>query len=209
MVCMLLAPDDYRKEIDALKKKSLQLRDSLSASTRLDVGDGHPIPIPRKVLGIAKAAAKGGPVLLVGEPGAGKTGVVTELAGQLEADEGEVLLLKVSASGLTGLRSDLALSHSLRDVLENWPGVAPAYLLIDGLDEARGGPADTEYRSLITDVLGFPDSRWKLVASVRSFDLRAGQQYKSLFKGAPPNAEFSASDSDLANVRHIEVRPWS
>jgi hypothetical protein len=205
----LLAPEDYRKEVDALKKKSLQLRDSLSASTRLDVGDGHPIPIPRKVLGIAKAAAKGGPVLLVGEPGAGKTGVVTELADQLEADGGVVLLLKVSASGLTGLRSDLALSHSLRDVLENWPGAAPAYLLIDGLDEARGGPADAEYRSLIADVLGFPDSRWKLVASVRSFDLRAGQQYKSLFKGAPPNAEFAASGSDLANVRQIEVRPWS
>jgi hypothetical protein len=206
----LLAQEDYRKEVDALKKKSLQLRNSLSASTRLDVGDGHPIPIPRKVLGIAKATVKGGgPVLLVGEPGAGKTGVVTELAGQLDADGGEVLLLKVSASGLTGLKSDLPLSHPLRDILENWPGVAPAYLLIDGLDEARGGTADAEYRSLIADVLGFPDSRWKLVASVRSFDLRAGQQYKSLFKGAPPDPEFAASDPDFANVRHIEVRPWS
>jgi hypothetical protein len=206
---VLLAPEDYRRDVDALKKKSLQLRDSLSAASTLDVGDGHPIPIPRKVLGIAKAAAKEGPVLLVGEPGAGKTGVVTELAAQLEADGGEVLLLKVSASGLAALRSDLALTHSFRDVLENWHGVAPAYLLIDGLDEARGGPADAEYRSLIADVLGFPDRRWKLVASVRSFDLRAGQQYKSLFKGTPPNAEFAASDADFANVRHIEVRPWS
>jgi hypothetical protein len=87
--------------------------------------------------------------------------------------------------------------------------VAPAYLLIDGLDEARGGPADAEYRSLIADALGFQDSRWKLVASVRSFDLRAGQQYKSLFKGAPPNPDFAASDADFANVCHIEVRPWS
>ena len=95
-----------------------------------------------------------------------------------------MLLLKVSPSGLTGLKSDLALSHSLRDVLENWPGVAPAYL-------------------------GFPDCRWKLVASVRSFDLRAGQQYRSLFKGAPPNPDFAASDADFANVCHIEVRPWS
>jgi hypothetical protein len=205
----LLAPEDYRKEVEALKKKSLQARDSLGAATRLDVGDGHPIPIPREVFGIAKAAAEKGSFLLVGEPGAGKTGVVTELARQLEFDGGEVLLLKVSPSGLTGLKSDLALSHSLRDVLENWPGVAPAYLLIDGLDEAMGGPADAEYRSLIADVLGFPDSRWKVVAAVRSFDLRAGQQYKSLFKGAPPNLEFAASDADFANVRHIEVRPWS
>ena len=205
----LLAPEDYRKEVEALKKKSLQVRDSLGAAARLDVGDGHPIPIPREVLGIAKAAAEGGSFLLVGEPGAGKTGVVTELASQLGANGGEVLLLKVSPSGLTGLKSDLALSHSLRDVLENWPGVAPAYLLIDGLDEARGGPADADYRSLIADVLGFPDCRWKLVASVRSFDLRAGQQYRSLFKGAPPNPEFAAGDADFANVRHIEVRPWS
>jgi len=205
----LLAPEDYRKEVDALKKKSLQVRDSLSASTTLDVGDGDPIPIPREVLSIAKAAAEGGSFLLVGEPGSGKTGVLTELAHQLESEGREVLLLKVSASGLAGLKSDLDLSHPIRDVLENWPGVAPACLFIDGLDEARGGPADAEYRSLIADVLGFSDHRWKLVASVRSFDLRAGQQYKSLFKGTPPNAEFAASGTDLANVRQIEVRPWS
>lgn len=205
----LLAPEDYRKEIEALRKKSLQLRDSLSTSTRLDLGEGDLIPIPRKVLGAAKAAAEGGSFLLVGEPGAGKTGILTELADQLAHLNGEVLLLKVSASGLTGLKSDLDLSHPPRDVLENWPGVAPAYLLIDGLDEARGGPADAEYRSLIADVLGLADHRWKLVASVRSFDLRAGEQYKSLFKGVPPNAEFAASGSDLANVRQIEVRPWS
>ena len=205
----LLAPEDYRKDIDAVKKKSLQMRKGLVASAKLDIGDGHPIPIPRMVLGLAKAAAIGGAVLLLGEPGAGKTGVIVGLADQLEADGSEVLLLKVSASGLTGLRSDLNLAHPLRDVLENWPGVSPVYLLIDGLDEARGGPADAEYRSLIADVLEFPDSRWRLVASVRSFDLRAGQQYKALFKGAPPNAEFAASDADFANVRHIEVRPWT
>lgn len=181
----LLVPEDYRKDVEAIKKNSVQVRESLSDSSRLDVGEGDPIPIPRDVSAVAKAAAEGGSFLLVGEPGAGKTGVLTELANQLEPLGGEVLVLKVSASGVTGPKSDLGLSHPLRDVLENWSGVAPAYLLIDGLDEARGGLADAEYRSLIADVLGFKDNRWKVVASVRSFDLRAGQQYKSLFKGGP------------------------
>jgi hypothetical protein len=205
----LLAPEDYRKEVEALRKKSQQFRKDLSTSARLDIGEGDSIPIPREVSGIAKTAAEAGSFLLVGEPGAGKTGVLVELAHQLEPLGGEVLLLKVAASGLTGLKADLGLTHPLQDILENWPGVAPAYLLIDGLDEARGGPADTEYRNLIAEVLGFPDHRWKLVASVRSFDLRAGLQYRSLFKGTPPSSEFAASGADLANVRQIEVRPWS
>src|SRR6201998_2376277 len=205
----LLAPEDYRKDVETLKKKSLQVLENLSASSRIDVGDGEPIPIPRDVSGIVKAAAQAGSFLLVGEPGAGKTGVLAELANQLGAHGGDVLVFKVSASGVTGLKSDLGLSHPLGDVLENWPGVTSAYLLVDGLDEARGGPADAEYRNLIADVVGFKDNRWGVVASLRYFHLRAGQQQKSLFKGAPPSPGFAASGVDLANVRQIEVRPWS
>jgi hypothetical protein len=205
----LLAPEDYRQDIATLQKRNQRLQETLSVSTTLDVGETAPIPIPRSVLDVALSAAKEGSFLVVGEPGAGKTGVLVGLANQLQSDGREVLLLKVSPSGLTGLKSDLGLSHPLRDILENWPGTASAYLLIDGLDEARGGPALTEYRDLIADTFALPDKRWTVVASVRSFDLRAGVEFKSLFKGTPPNPNYAAAGTDLANVRQIEVREWS
>ena len=205
----LVAPEDYRDEIAALKKRSEQLQGALSVSTKLDLGKGASIPILRPVLGVAAAAADKGSFLIVGEPGAGKTGVLVSVADQLRSLGREVLLLKVSPSGLTGLKSDLGLSHPLGDILENWPGTDAAFLLIDGLDEARGGAALSEYRDLIATTLALPGNRWIVVASVRSFDLRSGVEFKSLFKGLPPNPDYAAPGQDLANVKQIEVRPWS
>ena len=205
----LLAPENYRIDIEALRKRSGQQRKVLNVSTGIDLGKRAPVPIPRPVLRVAQAAAKKDSFLIVGEPGAGKTGVLVGLADHLQAKGREVLLLKVSPSGLTGLKSDLGLSHQLRDTLENWPGTDPAYLLIDGLDEARGGVALNEYRELISDIFALADKRWLVVASVRSFDLRSGIEFKKLFKGVPPSAEHAARGQDLADVRQIEVRPWS
>lgn len=205
----LAAREDYRNEIVALKNRSEQLQETLSVSTKLDLGKGASIPIPRPVLGAAEAAADKGSFLVVGEPGAGKTGVLVSLADQLRSSGREVLLLKVSPSGLTGLKSDLGLSHPLGDILENWPGTDVAFLLIDGLDEARGGAALSDYRDLIAATLALPGNRWIVVASVRSFELRSGVEFKSLFKGPPPNLDYAAPGQDLANVKQIEVRPWS
>lgn len=205
----LLAPENYRIDVEALRKRSGQQRKVLNVSTGIELDKRAPVPIPRPVLRVAQAAAKKGSFLIVGEPGAGKTGVLVGLADHLQAKGREILLLKVSPSGLTGLKSDLGLCHQLRDTLENWPGTDPAYLLIDGLDEARGGVALHEYRELISDVFALADKRWGVVASVRSFDLRSGIEFKNLFKGAPPSAEHAAPGQDLADVRQIEVRPWS
>jgi len=205
----LLAPEDYRQGVAKLQDRSGKTQKLLGASTKIDLGNAAPIPIPRAVVNVAKVAAKEGSFLVVGEPGSGKTGVVVNLAEQLTAEGRVVLLLKVSPSGLTGLKSDLGLAHSLPEILENWPGTAPAYLLIDGLDEARGGTALTEYRDFIADILALPDRRWTVIASVRSFDLRAGIEFKTLFKGTPPNPDYAAPGLDFSNVRHIEVRPWS
>ncbi|WP_165420474.1 hypothetical protein [Edaphobacter modestus] len=205
----LLAPEDYRKDIAAIQKKSLEAQENLSLSTMLKTDDGSLIPIPREVSKVAKAAATEGSFLLIGEPGAGKTGVLTDLAKQLASDGHEIVVFSVDKPGSGGLKDDLGLSHSVREVLENWPGPAPAYLLIDGLDAARGGSSEADYRNLIGTVLKLPGDRWRVIASVRSFDLRAGQQYRALFNGTPPNADFAVTGTDLANVRHVDVRQWS
>ena len=101
----------------------------------------------------------------------------------------------------------LGLEHGLRDVLENWPGSEPAFLFIDALDATRGGRSEAVFRALIAEVLDMPGSRWRVVASIRSFDLRPGEQFKSLFAGKPPWAQYL--DPAFPNVRHIHVPRWS
>ena len=63
------------------------------------------------------------------------------------------------------------------------------------------------FRALIAEVLDMPDSRWRIVASIRSFDLRLGEQFKSLFAGRPPSTKYV--DPAFPNVRHIHVPRWS
>jgi hypothetical protein len=105
------------------------------------------------------------------------------------------------------LSNTLGLEHGLRDVLENWPGAEPAFLFIDALDATRGGRSEAVFRALIAEILDMPDSRWRVVASIRSFDLRLGEQFKFLFAGTPPSAQYL--DSAFPNVRHIHVPRWS
>ncbi|MCP4675776.1 MAG: ATP-binding protein, partial [Deltaproteobacteria bacterium] len=78
-------------------------------------------------------------LLVVGEPGSGKSGVLYKLAKELKENEGDkrdVVFLavdRIAAENLEGLRNELGLKHNLRDVLKNWPGVKPGFLIIDAL----------------------------------------------------------------------------
>jgi hypothetical protein len=207
----LLAPPDYRHDHDRFRAFSQHMRESLKHSAEVRVDQTTSIPVPRRVTEAAALAAAEGSLLIVGEPGAGKTGVVTDLAQRLEAEGKQVLMLAVDRTAISssdGLRSEIGLEHPIRDVLSEWPGTGAAYLLIDGLDATRGGPSGLVYRNLIADTIGFPGGRWKVVATVRSFDLQLGHQFKALFSGPPPDPQRRVSGSDFNNVRHIQVRPW-
>ncbi len=105
------------------------------------------------------------------------------------------------------MRGELGLGHSLRDVLDNWPGSDAALLFIDALDATRGGRSELVFRAIIADVLNLPGGRWHVIASIRTFDLRLGEQFRSLFGGRPPAREFS--EPAFSGVRHIHVPPWT
>lgn len=57
-------------------------------------------------------------------------------------------------------------------------GVEPAFLLIDSLDAVRGGAGEFVFKSLIEQVLSLAGGRWRVIASIRSFDLRLGTQFR-------------------------------
>jgi hypothetical protein len=206
---VMLAPSDYRKDQENLKKYSERIRLRLAKFSELKIDDGMKILIPRTVDQIATTAAAQGSLLIVGEPGAGKSGVNYNVANKMEAAGHPVLMLAVDDAASISLQSEIGLHHPIRDVLEHWPGTTPAYLLIDGLDAARGGPAEAIYRRLITETIELPEERWRVVATVRTFDLKAGQQLKPLFRGIPPDAAYRETGVDFDRVRHVLVKRWT
>ena len=148
-------------------------------------------------------------MLLIGEPGAGKSAVINALGRALRNQGHDVVELAVdrfSVKSLEGLSRALRLRHDLLEVLGAWDGPGPAYLLIDALDASRGGPAEAAFKRLIEAVIELK-GRWAVVASIRTFDLRLGQTFRALFRGSPPDPDLQGDG--FGSVRHVEIPPWS
>lgn len=202
------APAFY-SDIERLKAHSATVRRQLESYERIKSGSGEAIAIRRDCQNEVEAAAQSGSLLVIGEPGAGKSGVLNSLARHLVSKGMDVLELAVdqfSVETLQGLSSELGLSHPVLDVLEAWDGVNPAWLIVDALDATRGGRGEGVFRTLIERVVAM-NSRWHVVASIRTFDLRMGRRFREIFKGQPPLK--SLSEPGFGAVRHIRVPPWS
>jgi len=150
-------------------------------------------------------AARKGSFLVIGEPGAGKSGALGVLAAEWAA-LGPVVVFSVdrfaSISKSRDLPDDLRLEHDIVEVLAAWPGVRPGLLIIDALDAARGGQAEVIFVNLIAQMAKLAP-RWRVVASVRTFDLLNGQRLRQLMVGAPPCADHV--DPRASMLRHFLV----
>lgn len=203
------APTDYRSDVAALKERTSRVAGVLQDFERTQVS-GRDITISRACTVACVTAAKEGSLVVVGDPGAGKSAVVNETARQLAAEGSDVVLLAVDrlqVESVEGLSTALGISHSLTEVLANWPGSGPAYLILDALDACRFGRSEMLFRNVMQEVLGLDDGRWRIVASIRTFDLMVGQEFGRLFRGVPPSPEFA--DLRFQAVRHIKVPEWS
>lgn len=205
----LQAPQDFRKDIAQLKVRGSQTARKLERFEQIEGAEGKPISILRECKDAIRDAALEDSLLIIGEPGAGKSGVLNAVARDLRNRGGDVLELAVdehSVESLEGLGKSLGLEHDLIRTLEAWDGTGSAWLVIDGLDASRGGPGGNVFRRLIKEVMSL-EGRWKVIASVRTFDLRMGQEFQDLFKGEPPNK--GRSKDEFSNVRHVNVPSWT
>ncbi len=147
---------------------------------------------------------------MVGDPGVGKSAIINASARQLGADGCDVVLLAVDrlqVDSVEGLSAALGISHPLADVLANWPGSGPAYLILDALDACRFGRSEALFRDVMEEVLKIEEGRWRIVASIRTFDLMVGREFSRLFRGVPPSPGFT--DPRFQAARHIKVPEWS
>src|SRR5579862_2655338 len=205
----LLALPDYRADIAALRKWTQARLQRGSRYTRLLEDDATTI-VRRRVQEELRTAALSGSLVLVGDPGAGKSGLAYGLASDLVAARRDVVFLPVdlfNVSRISDVANELCLQHPLPEVLANWPGDAEALLVVDALDAARKLETQTVLREVIAEVMAIPSSRWRVMASVRKYDLRQGAEWSRIFRGRPPVP--AHVDPEFSSVRHVAVERLS
>jgi hypothetical protein len=204
---VLSALPDYRADINALKKWTLaRLQRAPRFTQLLDSNPG--LTIERAIWPLFASAALQQSMLVVGDPGAGKSGLTYRLAASAAKDNADVVLLPVdllSAESFASFRDELGITHDLTEVLANWPRSRPGIIIIDALDAARKSRTQTILREVVDAIVKTPGNRWCVLASVRKYDLRQGMEWARIFRGDPPIP--SASDPEFARVRHVSVKP--
>jgi hypothetical protein len=204
----LISSPAYLADIRALRDYTRLTLRSLDHLATLSI-HGRAVRIQRPVTEFLRSQAREHSVVVVGDPGAGKSGVLHELGSALQRDHEDVVFLAADRLD-DSLKVELNLQHELSDVLSNWSGKHTGTLIIDALDAARGSKALTLLRDLTRHVVTTPESRWRVVVSIRVFDLRYSQDLQTIFKR--PFSEVAPAkfqDASFATLRHIHVPRFS
>ncbi|GAA6201747.1 hypothetical protein [Aquicoccus sp. SU-CL01552] len=196
---------DYQPDLERLAAATNAELTRLVGHTCLPLASG--VRVARDADAPLAAALATGSIVVIGEPGAGKTGALVALADARREAGDTVVFLSVDrfpGVALTAdLQNELGLAHPLAEVLAAAPGKGSKLLIIDALDAARGGPAEGVFAQLIETLSAAPNTPWAIAASIRTFDLKGGRRFREAFEGSPPNPEFS--EASLARVRHFLV----
>lgn len=202
-ICVKSTPS-YRDDIQRLLAYSRDTIQSLAGYAEIRVGQGASIKIVRPSTRVLGAAAESTSLLVIGDPGAGKSGALHDLALSLQTGGHDVLVLaadRIQSSSLAAFKTELQLDHDLDDVIENWHGDGHAFVVTDALDAARSDHAGKMLRELLSRAMRI-GGRWRVIASVRKFDLRYNQDLRTLFPGSAPTGY---GDPGFANISHFLV----
>src|SRR3990172_13112497 len=199
---------EFSKDIKAIMDYSETTKKVLSRLSHIEIstaGRKQSVVIKRKCVDALCEAAERQSFLVIGQPGAGKSGTLYLAAERLMQRGHPVAYLAVDRLPVRMHREideELRLFHRLPEVLRNWEGDKPGVLIIDALDATRGGPSERVFRELIYEIVT-DVSNWRVIASIRNFDLRYGREFQSLFPGSPVASDFA--DTDFKKVRHLII----
>lgn len=202
----LKIPSSFSRDVDRLRNYSRTVLDALKSLAVIRTRHST-VKIKRPVSEALRQVVEQGSILVIGDPGSGKSAVISDLVEFFAEQKRDFVFLavdRIEAGSLSSLRREIGIDHELVDILDNWPGTQPAFVVIDALDAARGDVAQQMILDLIR-VITSRKSRWRVVASIRRYDLRNSHDLPYLFKGEPPIEEFC--DPGFRLVRHLNIPP--
>jgi signal recognition particle GTPase len=199
----------YRQDIERLQQYSYKTAQSLADFSEIKVGD-ETVKIARPVTQMLRLVAENESLLVIGDPGAGKSGTIYDFVKILNEEQHDVVFLavdKLEAINSKGLREELELDRSLDEVLLQWQNSKPGWLIIDALDAARSAISVKTFRDLISTIIK-SGGRWRVVVSIRKFDLRYSVNLQELFRGRSAISH-DFLDSEFRNIKHINISKLS
>lgn len=206
----LKAVQSFAADIEALRQHTKATLDRLAGLSRIRIG-GQDLKVERPAVTELLQISSQTSSLVVGQPGAGKSGATHDVGRQLLEQGRDVICFAVDRLDFTNLslvRAELGLQHSLTDVIKAWDGDGKGVILIDALDAARGVAAGEVILSLIQELKN--GSRWNVVASVRKWDLRYNPDLRATFRPtAAVDVSPSLIDSEFSDVTHVNVSVFS
>jgi hypothetical protein len=192
-------------DLAVLRKRSTEHLGHLARHAALPVGEG--VRLERALAEPLRRRAEDGSLLVVGQPGIGKTGAMHRLAVELGGAGHDIVVLAADLLGSAsshGLRDELGLQRALPELLSGWAGEGPGFLLIDAIDAARGQDGAAALLALVQQV-AVDGGRWHVVASVRSFDLRHNPDLQDAIPAAPDEHGGELIEPEFSGVRHVAV----
>lgn len=193
---------NFRADVEKLQSWTRNSIASLNGGLATIPTPAAPVTIHRTVSEQLISRSQEGSLLVVGEPGSGKTVLLRELAQAAIAAHRPVLFATVGAIGASSigaLRQELGLEHPLNDVLAQWSPGSAGLLVVDALDAARADTT-TDLWSTVLRHIRSTLPRWRIVASIRTWDLEHSHVWRELFPDEPADVA-NLTDQELEQVR--------
>jgi hypothetical protein len=203
----LKAVPSFGADVERIRAHAAGALSDLGRRRSLRLGS-ESVHVQRDTVAAAAALAEEGPLVVLGDPGSGKSGLLADLASVLVERGGEVLA--IDADALAGLSigqvsHELHLEHDIDQVLVGWPHGMRRYLIVDALDQTRGTGAVAALRKVVERVVAA--GVWTAIVAVRRFDLRYSMDIRRSFAGRVPPGPLT--DREFADVRHVAVGDFS
>jgi hypothetical protein len=189
----------FKVDVARLREITAAVLDSSSQELTITAPDGD-VSIRREVANLVWGAE--GNFALIGDAGAGKSVLAVGFASERVAAGDDVVLLEAEslAGSLGAATAELDLEHNLDRVLQGWSGARPGTLVLDGIDATRGS-ASVDWLPRLAQTL--KGTRWRVVGTIRTFDLRYGQGWQETFSGSAVDSDHA--DPSFSEIRHVLV----
>lgn len=202
-IALRVAPTLHADAHQLIASAQRTLRD-LRQLSHIQLGT-EALQIDRELPEVIHAAAEQGSLVVVGEPGIGKSGALHQMALAAQ-DRGQTVVVlaaeEFDSATQRGLADELRLEHDVAEVIAGWP--VTGLLVIDGLDAG----SDKTRRALATLMRRAAEDapHWHIVASIRTFDLRNDPTLPIQFP-IIPRAPIDQvwTDPEFRTVRHVRA----